>query len=121
MSEAVVMSVEHLPLAVVVHVLARNLVAKGEVEGLCSGIDGARATAPSLPFILDMAKVDFAGSLAMGTLVGLNQEFRARGQRLILVGLQANLHQALNITRINRIVEIMQDVPTALRRVEVGG
>jgi anti-anti-sigma factor len=118
MPEAPVTSVEHLPRAVMVHVLARTLY-KSEVEGLCIAIDRARAAAPSLPFILDMAKVDFAGSLAMGTLVGLSQEFRTRSQRLIFASLQPDLHKALNIARLNRILEIMQDVPTALRSVGV--
>ena len=117
MPESSVTSVEQLPAAVVVHVLSRNL-GKSEVDGLCSRTDEARVTAPSLPFIIDMANVAFAGSLAMGVLVGLYKEFQNRGQRLILVSLQAYLREAFSITRINRIVEIMQDVPTALRSVE---
>lgn len=114
MPESSVTSVEQLPQAVVVHVLVRNL-GKIEMDGLCAEVDKAQAAAPSLPFVLDMAKVEFAGSLAMGVLVGLNQEFRTRGQRLVFAGLQAAVGQSFNITRINRIVEIVQDVPTALR------
>jgi anti-anti-sigma factor len=120
MPEASVTTIEQLPQAVVVHVLARDL-RKSEVDGICSGIDRALPAAPSLPFILDMAKVAFAGSQALGVLVGLNQEFRTRGQRLIFVNLQANMLEAINIARINRIVEIMQDVPTALRSVAAKG
>ena len=112
-----VTSAEHLSHAVVIHILAREL-RKSEVDMLCAGVDEARATAPSLPFILDMANVDFAGSLALGVLVGLNQEFRNRGQRLIFAALQPNMRQAVDIARINRIVEIVQDVPTALHSIE---
>ena len=118
MPESGVTSVEHLPAAVVVHVLSRNL-GKSEVDGLCSGTDESRLTAPSLPFILDMANVGFAGSLALGVLVGLHKEFRNRGQRLIFVSLQANLRDAFKITHMNQILEIMQNVPTALRSVEI--
>ena len=118
MPESSLTSVEHLPAAVVIHVLAHHL-GKIEVDGLCSATDDARVTAPSPPFILDMANVDFAGSLAMGVLVGLRKEFHNRGQRLIFVSLQANLRDAFRVTHIDQILEIMQDVPTALRSIEV--
>ena len=90
MPESPVTSVEHLPQAVVVHVLATEL-RKSEVDALCAAIDNARVVAPSLPFILDMARVTFAGSVALGVLVGLSQEFRSRERRLIFVNLQTNV------------------------------
>jgi len=116
MADSGIASVEHLPSAVVVHVLSPQL-GKGEVDGLCSATDAARVTAPALPFILDMANVDFAGSLAIGVLVGLHKEFQNRGQRLIFAGLQGNLRDAFKVTRMNQILEILPDVPTALESV----
>jgi len=118
MPEASVASVEHLPKAVVIRVLARNF-SNNDVNGVCSAVDQARVTAPALPFILDMANVSFVPSMGLGVLVGLNQEFRNRGQRLIFVSLQANVRQAITVTYLNRMLEIMSDVPTALR--SVGG
>jgi anti-anti-sigma factor len=115
MSETSITSVEHLPGAIVVHVLARNLVAKVELDAICGEIDKAHAAAPSLPFILDMANVAFMGSLAMGTLVGLNKEFQTRSQRLIFASLQLNVHHSFSVTHMDRIVEIKSDVPTALQ------
>jgi anti-anti-sigma factor len=117
MSESSVTTVEHLPLAVVVHVLARDLRTQ-EVDALCSAIDGARVVAPALPFILDMTRVTFAGSMAFGTLVGLSKEFGARQQLLILVNLQTDVRQAIEVSRISRILDIMLDVPSALRRLD---
>src|SRR5437773_6690255 len=112
-----VLSVERLPSAVVVHVLARDL-GKSEVDALCGDVDKAQAAAPaSLPFILDMANVRFAGSLAMGVLVGLSQEFHARGQQLIFVGFQSNVYEAINMLRMNRIIEIMPDVNAAMQSI----
>jgi anti-anti-sigma factor len=117
MAESSVTAVEHLPAAVVVHVLSAQL-GKSEVDGLCSATDAARVTAPALPFVLDMAKVDFAGSLAIGVLVGLHKEFQNRGQRLIFVSLQGNLRDAFKVTRMNQILEILPDVPTALQSID---
>ena len=114
MSQTSITSVEHLPTAVVVHVLVDEL-RKNEVDALCAAVDNARGLAPSLPFILDMTRVTFAGSMALGVLVGLSQEFRSRNQPLIFVNLSPPVRQAIEISRLNRILEIMPDVPTALR------
>jgi anti-anti-sigma factor len=119
MPEAPVPSVEHLPPAVVVHVLAGEL-RKPEVDAICDAIDNARAAASppssSSPFILDMARVTFAASLALGVLVGLSKEFSSREQPLIIVNLRADVRQSIEISRLNRVLEIMPDVPTALRK-----
>ena len=122
MSEIPVPSVEQLPQAVVVHVQSTEL-RKPEVDAICSAIDGARATAASLPFVLDMARVTFAGSMALGVLVGLSQEFRSRQQPLIFVNLRPDVRQSMEISRINRVLEILPDVNTALGKLrgEEGG
>jgi anti-anti-sigma factor len=104
------------PQPVVVPVLASQL-GKTEVDALCAEIDKLQAAAaPATPFIIDMALVSFAGSLAMGTLVGLHQEFKTRGQRLIFAALQPNVAQSFKVTRISQIMEIAPDVPSALQR-----
>lgn len=113
MSESAVTSVEHLPTAVVVHILITDLDKNG-VESLCAAFDKARVVSPSLSFVLDMARVSFAGSMALGVLVGLSQEFRARNQRLIFVNLHPFMRQAFDVTRVKRLLEIMADVPAAL-------
>ena len=115
MSEAPTTSIECLPTAVVVHVPRSDLVRKSELDAMCSEVDTAQSAASSLPFIVDMGRVTFMGSLAMGTLVGLNKEFKARGQRLIFVSLQDNLRQSISITKLDQILGIMPDMPTALQ------
>lgn len=110
-------TVEPFPQAIVVHVLASHL-GKEEVDQICTSVDQARLTAPMLPFILDMARVDFAGSLAMGVLIGLNKEFKTRSQRLLFVNIQPNLRQAISVVRMDRLIEIMNDLPAALKALE---
>ena len=107
-------SVEQLPQAVVVHVLSDEL-GKIEVDQVCKGVDQARLTAPTLPFILDMAHVRFVPSVGMGVLVGLNSEFRGRGQRLIFAAMQDDVRRSFTITRVHQILEIVDDLPAALR------
>src|SRR5688572_6393417 len=111
MSDSPVPQVEHLPSAVVVHVLAGEL-RKPEVDAICAAVDHARSTAPASPFILDMARVTFAGSLALGVLIGLNQEFRSRQQPLVFASLRPDVRQSMEISRISRLLDIEPDVPT---------
>jgi len=114
-----------LPRATVVHVLVSGL-RNAEVDAVCSGVDTAMAGAiaagspPSLPVILDLAKVGFAGSMAMGTLVGLNKEFVTRSQRLIIVGVQEPVRQAFSVTRLDKLMEFMPDVAAALHSIGEG-
>jgi anti-anti-sigma factor len=113
MAEASIVSVEHLPSAIVIHVLAAELRKQSEVEAICGAIDAARPAALALPFILDMSKVVFMGSLAMGVLIGLNNEFISRKQRLIFASLQRNVLQAIQVTHMNKMMEIVPDLETA--------
>jgi anti-anti-sigma factor len=106
-----------LPQAVVVHVLAGEL-GKKEVDQVCAAVDEARGAATTRPFILDLAKVWFVPSIGMGVLVGLNREFRGRGQRLIFAGMQADVLRSFTVTQVNRILEIVDDVPAALQSLE---
>jgi anti-anti-sigma factor len=115
MSEAsAVVTVERLPSAVVFHVLPDEL-RKSEVDAICAAVDAEQATTPTptLPFILNLSKVAFMGSLAMGTLMGLNTEFRTRGQRLIFASLQPNVDRSIRASRMNKLMEIAPDLDAA--------
>ena len=114
-SAGAVTSVEHLPPAVGVHELADEI-RKPEVDAVCAAVDAARAAGASAsPFVIDMARVTFAGSLAFGVLVGLTKEFVGRGQRLIFVNLQPDVREPIQISRLDRVLEILPDIPAALR------
>jgi anti-anti-sigma factor len=114
MSETPSISVEQRPEAVVIHVLASQLDEK-HVGALRTGVTEAQAAGSSLPFIIDMAGVSFVPSLTLGVIVRLANEFRSKHQRLIFVSLQPPVRQLLAITKLNRMMEITDDVAAALR------
>src|SRR5438093_5652109 len=58
--------------------------------------------AHSEPFVVDLSRVKFVPSLSLGILVRIASEFRARGQRLIIAGLQPTVRQVLAITKLDR-------------------
>jgi len=104
----------------VIHVLAHDL-GEDNIASVRGGITDAVSQSPSLPFIIEMANVKFVPSLTLGALVRLVNEFRARRQRLIFVSLQPTVRQVIVITRLDRLMEIMDDVEAALRSVGVAG
>ena len=118
MPDPSVVSIERLPSAIVIHVLAAEL-RKSEVDAICGAVDAEQPAASTLPFILDMSKVAFMGSLAMGVLIGLNKEFLNRGQRLVFASLQPNVHQSISISRVNRMMEIAPDLEAAKKDANV--
>lgn len=73
-----------------------------------------------LPVVLDMSQVEFFPSLSLGILVKLLGEFKKRGQRFILVGIQSPIRGALALTRLDKLFEIYDTVDEALARIRVG-
>jgi len=119
MSEASVVSVERLPSTIIIRVLPAEL-RKVEVDAICGAIDTELLAAPALPFILELSRVAFMGSAAMGVLIGLNQEFRNRAQRLIFASLQPNVLQSITITRMNKLMEFAPELEAAKKNAASG-
>ena len=116
MSQVIAPSVEPLADAVVVRVLA-HMLDEENIAALQSSVEEAVAKSPPLPFIIDMAQVKFVPSLTLGVLVRLVNDFRARRQRLIFVSLQPTVRHVLTITRLDRMLEILEDVAAAQRSI----
>ena len=70
--------------------------------------------APGLPVVLDLSKVSFFPSLALGAIVVLLNTLKKKGQKLILVGLQPPVREALAMTRLDKLFEIRDDLESVL-------
>jgi anti-sigma B factor antagonist len=114
MAEQLSISVEQRPEALVLQVLAPNL-DENNMNNVRAAVMKAAAQTTPLPLVVDLARVKYVPSLALGALVGLGNQVRAGGRRLILVSLQPTVRQVMAITRLDRVFEIMDDVPAALR------
>ena len=99
---------------VVIRALVKEL-NEANTKALQAEVNAAAAESPALPFILDLASVKFLPSLTLGVMVRLGQSFRARNQRLLLVGLQPTVRQVLAITKLDRMFESHDDVAAALK------
>ena len=110
--------VERTDDVVVIRVQVKDL-DEAHTKAVQAAVNAAAGDFPGLPFVLDLARVKFLPSLTLGAMVRLGQSFRARNQRLVLVGLQPTIRQVLTITKLDRMFEIQDDVPTALKAMSV--
>lgn len=78
--------------------------------------DALLRAAGSIPaIVLDLTKVDFAPSIALGALVKLTKTLKLDGHRLILVGVQQRVRGAIAVTRLDKLLEIHPTVADALK------
>lgn len=103
---------------VIVHVQVKNL-DEQNTRMVYSDVTAAAAQAPALPVVLDMVNVKFLPSLTLGAIVRMANEFRARGQRLVVAAMQPTVRQVISITRLDRVFEIHDDLESALKAIRV--
>jgi len=113
MPDSAVTIIERHPNVVVVHVQPESLDERN-LSAVRADTSAAGAESPLLAVVLDLAKVGFMPSMSLGGLVQLSREFKARGQRLVLTGLQPVVRETMAITRLDRLFEI-QDDPSSLQ------
>jgi len=61
---------------------------------------------PRVPIVLDISKVKFAPSVALGCLVQLNRDFKVDHRRMALIGVDPRLMGTIQVTRLDAILEI---------------
>ena len=81
-----------------------------EVAAAASRVEG-------LPVVLDMSAVEFIPSLSLGALVKLLMDFKEKGRRFILAGVQPPIRGALAVTRLDKVFEMYNTVDEALSRI----
>jgi len=69
--------------------------------------------------IVDLSRTDYMDSAGLGLLVGLQRRLREANGALGLAGLKAQVQRVFDVTKLNRIFAIYDDVETAVK--EVGG
>lgn len=63
--------------------------------------------------VVDLSETDFLDSSGLGALVGASKEHAARGP-VVLVCPRANLRKLFEISRLDEVLAIYADLPTAL-------
>jgi anti-anti-sigma factor len=115
MSDQPVCEVDKRDVAVVASIGVRRL-DHNSTNQLKAEVAAAAAGAPRYSIILDMSKLEFVPSVALGALVDLVRTLRQGGQRLLLVGLNRQIRSTLAVTRLDKLMEIFTDADDALEK-----
>ena len=84
------------------------------VKGMNELIEQAAGTPGVVVVVLDMSRVQIMPSLGLGALVKLSYKCKARKQRLKLAAVQPQVRQAMSITKLDQIFDLVDTVEAAI-------
>jgi anti-anti-sigma factor len=84
-----------------------------QLYSLVEGQDGAH-------LLVDFGNVSFAGSEALGVMVGLHKRLLAKGRRLMLRDLRPLIHELFLVTRLDRLIDLQPVLPLPYQRSSPG-
>lgn len=70
-----------------------------------------------LPVVLDLSKVKFIPSVALGALVNLRKGLSFQNRPLILVGVNRQVRGVLKATRLDHLIEVYDNLDRALEAI----
>lgn len=111
-------SIETSGTAVIARVVAKLLEDK-DLRALGKQVDESAAPGAVSVVVLDMSKVQFLPSLSLGILVQMSTKCRARQQKMKIAGLSPQLKEMFRITKMDRILELVDSVDSALEQPEI--
>ncbi len=82
---------------------------RGEVE--------AAAPGSRWKIAVDMSQVRLVASAGLGALVAMNQTCKKNGGKLVLFGLDANLKQVFELTKLHRVLSIVGTRDEAIKAI----
>ena len=100
-------------------VVCRRSLDELSTQVLFDDILTAASRRPGVPIVLDMERVKFAPSVALGSLLQLSKSFSFERRRIVLIGIDPRVLQTIRVTRLDRVLEIrgsLDEVVQSLRR-----
>lgn len=68
----------------------------------------------NVPVVLDMSKVKFVPSVALGALANLRKGLNLQGRELILIGVNRQVRGVLRTTRLDSLIKVFPTLDDAL-------
>jgi anti-anti-sigma factor len=59
-----------------------------------------------VPIVIDLHRVNFAPSVALGALVQLSKSFKLDQRRIALIGVQDRIQNAIRVTQLYKVLEV---------------
>ena len=66
----------------------------------------AAGRTPRVPIVLDLSRVRFAPSVALGSLAQLGKSFRLDRRRIALIGVDRRIVETIRVTQLHQVLEI---------------
>lgn len=79
-------------------------------------LDAAISQSPDASVVLDLSKVEFLPSLALGILVAANKRLQSSGHKLVLAGVKPEVLEIMKVTGLLRVFEVSPDRDSAVRQ-----
>lgn len=83
-------------------------------QKLVDDVQTAAAQKPRVPIVLDMSRVKFAPSPALGSLVQLSKSFEFDRRQIALVGVDPRVRDSIAVTRLDKLLSIHRTVEEVL-------
>ncbi len=99
--------------ALVLTVLSRTL-DEISTRTLVDDVLTAAAQKTGVPIVLDISRLKFAPSVALGALVRLSNSFKFERRRIALIGVQPRVDEVIRVTQLHRVLEIHPDLDGVL-------
>jgi len=74
----------------------------------------AMAERPGTAVVLDLSRLRFVPSAALGALVGLSKSLKLDGGRLGLIGIDPRVMEVIRVTQLHRVLEIHKTLEQVL-------
>mgnify|MGYP001175074055 CR=1 FL=1 len=114
MSEGVVAEV--IPHEQVVHIIVhRRILDEQSTQELVDAVYVAAGQQARVPIVLDMSRVKFAPSVALGSLVHLSKSFQLDGRRVALVSVDQRIRGTIHVTQLNKVLDIRETLEDFIR------
>jgi anti-anti-sigma factor len=88
--------------------------AEGDVDALTRLIDQSAGDSAIAVVVLDLANVQILPSLGLAAIIQISRKCQIRQQKLKLAALSRELRQVLCVTRLDRILELVDTVEGAV-------
>lgn len=94
----------------------RNILDEGNIQVIGEELTALIDSEPNPRLLISFANVDHLSSAALGTLITINNQIRARSGELRLADIDPQIREVFEITRLNRLFQISETTEDALKK-----
>lgn len=105
MSDELVTEIQAHDQVLLIAVLKRSL-DEASTRQLVDDVLTAAGRRPRVPIVLDLSRVRFAPSVALGSLVQLAKSFELDRRRIALIGVDRRILKTIRVTQLHELLEI---------------